>query len=853
LLTHKSIKSVVAVEDNSVNQTFLLSALKRFGIEDVEVAASGDKAIELILRKRPDVVLMDINIDGDKNGFEVAQILKDSVDTPVIYMTASEDDELNQRIVETTPYGFLKKPVRLDDLKSTIEIAFSRFQVDKELNESQKRLKLSTEILSVLNSMSDNAEAIKKIISHIKSILGFSAVAMRIPEKGHFPYHSVQGFSDEFVHSENDLRPNVTEYSKTSSSSEKQLECLCGMVSRGEYSEANEFFTPHGSFWCGDMNLYGESIMAENCIESFRNTCGKMGYNSVILTPIYVNKEIIGILQINDVRKNAVDLETVLFIEELSVSIGLAISRKMEMKKLAIAGERLIEAQSVGKIASWEYNPLENVFEWSDGLMELFNIPDSPNKIWSYIHKDDIEMCRKILAGSLAKEKAGVPSTLEFRLHNPKDHRKLFYARSAWKAHNGILKGITQDITLEKQRELESEDSRSFLHSIITALNTGLVVLDADKNRVIDINDEALRLYGLEREKVLKFHSSTLLSSKYFKSNIKLPLLTEEMISNQESLLKRSDGTLLPVSKVIMRATQNNREQWVVILFDITQRKQLEDQLVQGQKMESIGSLAAGIAHEINTPIQYIGDNIHFLKDSFNTLAEVLKKYREVCKTVDYEGKENSPLSRIKEIDEESDIDFLLDEAPEAITQSIDGVQRVATIVKAMKKFSHPEQDEMTLCDINEIVENSTIVCRNEWKYVADLKTNFAEDIPQVAIHSNDISQVVLNMVVNASHAIEDVTNGDEKGTITVTTRYDEESVIIDISDTGSGIKPENYSKIFDHFFTTKEIGKGTGQGLSMAYTIITDKHNGKLTFTSEENVGTTFTITLPRSEQENA
>ncbi len=286
----------------------------------------------------------------------------------------------------------------------------------------------------------------------------------------------------------------------------------------------------------------------------------------------------------------------------------------------------------------------------------------------------------------------------------------------------------------------------------------------------------------------------------------------------------------------------------LLVITDRTERKQLEGQLAQAQKLESIGQLAAGIAHEINTPTQYVGDNTRFLADSMTDLIAIADKCAEL---LDPEKRPRSWHERSAEIKaslDQLDIEYLRKEIPKAIEQSLDGVERVATIVRAMKDFSHPGAEGMEAADLNRTIESTITVARNEWKYVAEMITDFDPALPLVPCFVGEFNQVILNLVVNAAHAIADVVGRStgKKGTITITTREDGDWVEICIGDTGTGISEEHRSKIFDHFFTTKEVGKGTGQGLAIAHAVVTEKHGGTIALETEMGKGTTFIIRLP-------
>ncbi len=270
--------------------------------------------------------------------------------------------------------------------------------------------------------------------------------------------------------------------------------------------------------------------------------------------------------------------------------------------------------------------------------------------------------------------------------------------------------------------------------------------------------------------------------------------------------------------------------------------QETQSDLVHAQKLESVGQLAAGIAHEINTPMQYIGDNTHFLKNSVDRLLAVA----EAADAASQPEADDDAMEQLRTLIAKSKLPMIAERAPKAAEDALSGVENVSRIVTAMKRFSHPGAAEKQPVDLNESIMTTMTVCRNEWKYAADIVTDFG-DIPTVHGHLGELNQVWLNMIVNAAHALAE-RHGDAKGKITIrtcTTRNDEQ-VQVSISDNGAGIPKENIDKVLDPFFTTKAVGRGTGQGLSIAHQVITKVHHGSISVVSEVGVGTTFTITLP-------
>ena len=335
----------------------------------------------------------------------------------------------------------------------------------------------------------------------------------------------------------------------------------------------------------------------------------------------------------------------------------------------------------------------------------------------------------------------------------------------------------------------------------------------------------------------------------------------EGRVRLEEVSFRRPDGEQGLLGITLNPVTRNKAAERGVLMMaaDVTDHKRLETELHQAQKLESIGQLAAGIAHEINTPIQYVGDNTRFLQNSFVDLLAAVDKYGDSLSSMGHDGVWTEQASRIESEIKDLDLDFLREEIPPAIEQSLEGIERVAEIVRAMKDFSHPGTDEKTPIDLNKAIGTTMTVCRNKWKYVADVATEFDPDLPPVTCLPGEVNQVFLNLITNAADAIGEALGdaSNKKGEIAISTRRDADWIEVRVRDTGAGIPREVRSRIFDPFFTTKEVGKGTGQGLAISHHAIVGKHGGELTFETQVGKGTTFIVRLPvgpataRSEKE--
>ena len=421
--------------------------------------------------------------------------------------------------------------------------------------------------------------------------------------------------------------------------------------------------------------------------------------------------------------------------------------------------------------------------------------------------------------------------------------------------------GSIQDITEQKNAETALRESEERLMCVVKAAQDGIVMMD-DDGTVTLWSPAAERITGFDAIEAVGKDLHQLLAPCRLHADLQAAVRSWQGTGRGNALGKtlevpclRKDKTEIPVELSLSAVQRNGHWTAVGIIRDISERKRVEMErdrmgvmLRQAQKLESIGQLAAGIAHEINTPTQYVGDNTRFFKDAFADVQRVLHAYEQLYTACKQVAVLPELLQKVDSEVQAADMDYISSEIPKAIVQTLEGVDRVATIVRAMKDFSHPGTKEKLPTDIHKAIESTLTVCRHEYKYVAEVTTDFDPFLPPVPCFRGDINQVIMNLIVNAAHAIAgrmDAQAGS-KGTIGVSTRRDGNWAEIRISDTGTGIPEDIRSRIFDPFFTTKEVGKGTGQGLAICHAVVVSQHRGTIAFETEVGKGTTFIIRLP-------
>lgn len=418
-------------------------------------------------------------------------------------------------------------------------------------------------------------------------------------------------------------------------------------------------------------------------------------------------------------------------------------------------------------------------------------------------------------------------------------------------------KGLSEEIAVRRRMESAHRESEQRLHAITENLFEGVLVLDTYghivfANRSAEtllLGEGGLKLAGRDADDIFLLREGAK-ATEFAASPFRRVAETGETLRNDDAVFVTNEGKSLNVAYACSPLLENAKRRGAIISFrDIRELKEAQWEAIQASKLASVGQLAGGIAHEINTPIQYIGDNLRFLGKAHGDIATVLAAYETLAEAARETGVLGDTIAAVDKAVEKADLDYLVEELPAATEQSLGGVDQVSRIVLAMKEFSHPGTKEKAAADLNAAIESTLTVCRNEWRHVADVDMDLDAALPPVVCLAGELNQVFLNLIVNGAHAIE-ASAGEGQGRIRVSTRKDGEWVEIKVADTGNGIPANIRDKIFDPFFTTKEVGRGTGQGLAICRDIVVNKHGGKIFFETEEGKGTTFVIRLPLDGQ---
>jgi PAS domain S-box-containing protein len=902
------------VEDEPQVASLIAHQLEKFGYTVSASVSTGEDGIKAAEDGRPDLVLMDIGLEGSVDGIEAATKIRFRLGIPVIYLTGDAEPATVGRAKLAEPVGYILKPFKPEELRTTIETALYQFHtIQRRASEALQQAELQYRLLfenaleGIYQSSPDGRfisanpaiarmlgyESPQELISKVtdierqlhvrperwrgfKRLLHEAGIARRFEsrirrrdgweiwisenaravydESGHVDYY--ESFVEDITERkevEQALRESEEYLNRIINcigdpilvkDSQHRLilinDALCALAGKPREELLGKTDHDHYSkeqadiFWAQDDRVLdtGREQIVEDEIADAEGKSRTIMTRKSLLTDKAGNQQIVCVVRDITNRKQ---IEEQLRASEnlyhsLVESLPQNVFRKDAEGRFTFANQRF--CQTTGK------------------------------RVEEVLGKTDFDFYPADLAAKYRRDDRRIMETGE-TFETVEEHQAPGQSRSyvrvikvplrnAQGKVNGI-QAIFWDITEGKRA---GDQLRKL--SLAVEQSPASVVITDPEGTIEYVNRKFVDVTGYSTEEVIG-KNPRLLKSGETPTHCYVEMwntITSGREWRGEFHNRKKNGDLFWESATItpIKDQSGNTTHFVAIKEDITERKRTEQErdmmeikLRQAMKLEAIGQLAAGIAHEINTPTQYVGDNTRFLQDAFGDLSKVLQSYKRLLAANNQGVADSELVAEVEASMREADLDYLVAEIPKAIAQSLEGVERVATIVRAMKEFSHPGGEEKQLTDLNHAIESTITVCRNEWKYVAEMAIDFDPELPPVPCHPGEFNQVILNLIINAAHSIADVVGKDNgKGTIAVRTRRESEWAEIRISDTGTGIPEEHRGKIFTPFFTTKEVGRGTGQGLAIAHSVVVGKHDGTIDFETEMGKGTTFTIRLP-------
>jgi two-component system NtrC family sensor kinase len=806
---------VLVVDDEEPVRLLLARILKPEGYL-VELASNASQARQIMSKQPFDVVLCDLTMPGE-SGMELARwIIETCPQSAVVIVSVVSDPKIAESALEIGIHGYVPKPFTPEAILINVAGAVKRKQLEEENRSHRERLEQAVKertasLRSTISKLRKTREALRRAQESYRNLFD------RIP-LGLFRTTPEGQILD----------------------ANKALVQMLGFPSRDELLRANAallYLDPSARL------RWKKAIQRQGLVKGFQKELRRRDGKS-----IWVEENTTAV---RDGRGRIICFEG---------SIQDVTERKLMEQALRESQERLQELFEQAPVGYFEYDRYGRIFNVNRTQQEMLGYTREEilgRCVWEFFIEPEPGRSQVLakLAGALP------PAVALERYYRRRDGSTLvgLIQDKLILDDQGMVRAIrctVQDITERKAMEDElrkAHDEKELLLSAISSILIGV----SSQGVVTQWNKAAAWTLGVAREDALGARLKDLRVQWDIKSveeGVSRCLESGEACRLEEIIFARRDGKEGFLGLNISPVGRPGRPLDGVLILgaDITERRILERQLVQAQKLESIGQLAAGIAHEINTPVQYIGDNTRFLRDAWGEILPVLEKALRLLKGTENWQEGSSDFSRaLAQALEKTDLEYLQEEIPKAIEQSLDGVERVAGIVRAMKEFSHPGKRENTSVDINRSLESTITVCRNEWKYVAELVTELDPSLPLVQCDPGEINQVFLNLIINASHAIgEKVKDGSKaKGLIRISTHNRGSWVEVRIQDTGTGIPEAIRSRIFDPFFTTKEVGRGTGQGLAICHSVIVNKLGGSLDFETEVGRGTTFIARIPASD----
>lgn len=808
---------VLVVDDEEPVRLLLARILQPEGYL-VELASDAFQARQIMAKQPFHVVLCDLTMPGE-SGMDLARwIIETYPQSAVVIVSVVSDPKIAVSALEIGVLGYVPKPFSPEAVLINVAGAVKRKQLEEENRRYRKRLEqILEERTASLRSTMGKLRKTREELSRAQA--SYRDLFNRIP-LGLFRTTPEGQILD----------------------ANKALVQMLGFPSRDELLRANAallYVDPSARL------KWKKAIQREGLVRGFQKELRRKDGKTIWVED--------NTTAVRDDRGRIICFEG---------SIQDVTERKLMEQALRESRERLQELFEQAPVGYFEYDRYGRIFNVNRTQQEMLGYSREEilgSYVWEFFIEPEPGRSQILakLAGALP------PAAGLERYYRRKDgsilvgliqDKLILDSQGRVQAIRCTVQDITERKAMEDQLR-KAHDEKELLLSAVSSILIGV----SNQGVVTEWNKAAAETLGVAREKALGARLKELKIQWDIKSveeGLARCLGSGEACRLEEIVFVRPNGKegFLGLNLSPVGLPKGSMDGVLILGADITERRILERQLVQAQKLESIGQLAAGIAHEINTPIQYIGDNTRFLKDAWGEILPLLEHFSALLREGAKEtGCAQGFLASLVQTLEKTDWEYLKEEIPKAIEQNLDGVERVARIVRAMKEFSHPGKRETTAVDINRSLENTITVCKNEWKYVAELVTDLDPSLPLVQCDPGEINQVFLNLIINAAHAIGEVVKDGSKGKglIHVSTHNRSSWVEVRIQDTGTGIPEGIRSRVFDPFFTTKEVGRGTGQGLAICHSVIVNKLGGSLDFETEVGKGTTFIVRIPKADQE--
>ena len=803
----------ILIVDDAPDLLELLNILLKNEKYECTDAPDAAEARELLKVQPFDLILCDINMPGESGLDFVRFTLAEYPDTAVIMMSGMASRQIAAEAMSIGAYGYLIKPFDKIQLLIAMDNAFRRLAIEKERIDHIEKLdtlvlERTLELQENIGKLKNSEERLRTIMENVPvGIVTVEIQSRRIAEANRFITKILGRPRREFIG-----KPCHRFFCKGRS-------VVCPILGKGKRICNHESVIQRPD---------GSSVpVIQTAVPVTLNGKKHLIHIFVDITEQRYAKE-------NYLKENK---EKKLLMESIpSIFVGVSNEDKIIQWNLAAETTLGIQAGDVMGIpfrqcgVSWDWHRLEK------GIL-LCKIHKKQVRLdnLSFTKADGSEGFLGITLAPMASEKT----------HDTDDIGFIF---------------IAADITALKQARSDLHQSEMRHRILFESSQDAILTLEPPSWRFTSCNQATLKLFNIkDRKTFTSLHpweiSPEVQPDGTASRQFALDHINKAMACGSvffEYMHKKYNGDVFPATVLLTRMELSEEVLLQGTVRDVSEQKSLEVQLMQARKLEAVGQLAAGIAHEINTPIQYVSDNNRFMADAFEELMEILERYQRLEAHIKSGMNCTGLLENIADAVEQADMAYLQEEIPRAMEQTREGINRISEIVRSMKEFSHPGVKEKIAMDINRAIENTLTVSRNEWKYTAEVETDLAPSLPLIPCLPGELNQVFLNIIINAAQAIKEVVPDDsvQKGCIRITTRIHGEYLEIRISDTGPGIPKEIQPRIFDPFFTTKEVGRGTGQGLAISRSIIVEKHNGILEFETAPQKGTTFIIYLPIQEK---